>query len=38
MPVVKVLGSKAMINEALAVQLMDLYTHEAYKPFPLGWS
>lgn len=37
-PAVKGLGSKAMINETLAVDLMGLHTHKACKPFPLGWS
>lgn len=38
MPAVKVLGSQAMINEVLGVQLMDLHTNKAYKPFTIGWS
>lgn len=37
-PAVKVLGSQAMINEVLGVQLTDLHTNKAYKPFTKGWS
>lgn len=36
-PAVNIAGSKAMINEALAVRLMDLHIRKAYTPFPLGW-